>query len=54
MENNLKLEKALVAPTFDSKVAFLRRMRKKNWIILKSLQKKIRHFLFQLFAVVDI
>ena len=52
MENKLKLTKVLlvcnrnaellrlVRATFDSKLAFLRRMRKKNFIILKSLQKK--------------
>ena len=52
MENNSTLEQVLlvwnrnakllplVGVTFDSKVAFLRRMRKKNLIILKSLQKK--------------
>ena len=53
MENNLTLEKVLlvcnknaellrlVGTTFDFKVAFLRSMRKKNFIILKSLQKKV-------------
>ena len=57
MENNPTLEKVflvcnrnaepsrLLAATFDSKVAFLRRMRKKNLIILKSLQKKSLPFL---------
>ena len=52
MENNLTLEKLLlvynrkaellqlVVATFDSKVASLRRIRQKNLIILKSLQKK--------------
>ena len=52
MENNSTLEKILlvfnrnaellrlVEATFDSKVASLRRMRKKNFIILKSLQKR--------------
>ena len=52
IENNSTLEKVLlvrkrkaemlqlVGATFDSKVALLRRMRKKNLIILKSLQKK--------------
>ena len=50
MENNLTLEKVLlvckmnaeqlrlVGVSFDSKVTSLRRMRKKNLIILKSLQ----------------
>ena len=61
MENNSTLEKFLqecnrnaellriVRTTFDSKAAALRRMREKNFIILKSLQKKIRHF-FVLFV----
>ena len=52
MENNSTLEKVLlvcnrnaellqvVGATFDSKVASLRRIRKKNLIILKSFQKK--------------
>ena len=31
----------LVGATLDSKIAFLRKMRKKNLIILKNLQKKI-------------
>ena len=63
MENNSMLEKVLlicnrnaellrlVVATFDSKVAFLRRMRKKNFIIRKSLQKKVCNFLFYLFVV---
>ena len=42
----------LVGATFDSKVAALRRMRKKNLLILKSLQKN--SFLFYLFVVADI
>ena len=58
MENNSPLENVLlvcnknadllrsVGATFDSKVAFLRRMRKKNLIILKDLQKKCCHFSF--------
>ena len=66
MENNSTLEKVLLVcnktagllrllgGTFDSKVALLRRMRKKNFIILKRLPKKICHFLFYLFVVVDI
>ena len=65
MENNSTLEKALlvcnwnaellrlVGATFDFKVASLRRTRKKILIILRSLQKKVRHFLFYLFVVVD-
>ena len=44
----------LVGATFDAQGAFLRRMGKKNLIILKSLQKKVRHFLFYLFVVIDI
>ena len=56
MENNSILEMVLlvsnrnaellrlVGTTFNSKVAFLRRMRKKNLIILKSLQKKVCNF----------
>ena len=52
MENNSTFEKVLlvcnrnaellwlVGATFDAQGAFLRRMRKKNMIILKSLQKK--------------
>ena len=52
MENNSTLKKVLlvyngnaellrlVGATFDTKVGFLRRMRKKNLIILQSLQKK--------------
>ena len=50
-ENNATLEKVLrlVGATFDSKVASLRRMRKKNLIILKSLQKKSLSF-FVLFV----
>ena len=39
----------LVGITFDSKLRFLRRMRKKKLIILKTL-----HFLFYLFVVVDV
>ena len=51
MENNSALDKVLlvcnrnvkvlrlIRTTFDFKVAFLRRMRKKNLLILKSLQK---------------
>ena len=66
MENNSTLEYVflrcnknaellrLVEATFDSKVAFLKRMRKKNLIIRKSLQKKCGHFLFYLIVVVDI
>ena len=66
MENNSTLEKVLqmcnrkaellqlVGTTFDSKVAFLRRMWKKNLIILKNLQKKVWLFLYYLFVVVDI
>ena len=66
LENNSTLEKllrvcnwnpellGLVGATFDSKVASLRRIRKKHFIILKSLQNKVRHFLFYFFAVVDI
>ena len=62
MENNSTLVKVLlvcnrnaellrlVETTFDSKVAFLRRMRKKNLIILKNLQKKVCYFLFYLFV----
>ena len=42
----------LVGATFDSKVAFLRWMRKKNFIILKSLQKIF--FVIILFVVIDI
>ena len=51
IENNSTLEKVLrlVEVTLDSKVTFLRRMRKKNLIILKSLQNKVRHF-FVLFV----
>ena len=61
MENNSTLEKVLlvcnrnvellrlVGATFDAKVASLRRMRKKNLIILKSLQKKSLPF-FVLFV----
>ena len=64
MENNSTLEKVLlvcsrkaellrlVGATFDSKVASLRGLRKKNLIIPKSLQRKVSHFLFYLFAVV--
>ena len=61
MENKSTLEKVLlvcnrkaellrlIGATFDSKVASRRR------IILKSLQKiKVHHFLFYLFAVVNI
>ena len=64
IENNSMLEQVLlvfnrnaellrlVAATFDAKVASLGRIRKKNFIILKSLQKeKIRHVLFYLFVV---
>ena len=52
MENNSTLEKVLlggkrnaellrlVEAIYDSKLAFLRRIRKKNLVILKSLQKK--------------
>ena len=66
MENNSTLEKVLLVGNrnaellrllgaiFDAKVASLRRMRKKNLIILKSLQKKVCHFSFYLFRVVDI
>ena len=66
MENNSALEKVLlvcnrnvellqlVGATFDYKVASLIRIRKKNLIILKSSQKKVCHFLFYLFGVVDI
>ena len=68
MGNNSMLEKALlvfnrnaellrlVGAIFEevSKVAFLRRMRKNNLINLKGLQKKVCHFLFYLFVVVDI
>ena len=66
MKNNATLEKVLlvckknavllrlVGATLDFKVAFLRRIRKKNLIILKSLQKKVCHLLFDLFVVVDI
>ena len=58
MENNSTLKKVLlvcnrnaellrlVGATFDSKVAFLGRMRKKNLIILKSLQKNSAIFGF--------
>ena len=58
MEKNPTLEKVLllynrnvelfrlVGATFDSKVASLRRMRKKNLINLKSLHKKFAIFLF--------
>ena len=58
MEKNSTLEKVLlvcssnaellqlVRATFDSKVASFRSMRKKNKIILKSLQKKITMFCF--------
>ena len=70
MENNSSVEKILlefnrkaellrlVGATFDSKMASLRRMRKKNVIILKSLQKR-KHllmaiFCFICFVVVDI
>ena len=35
-----------VGAIFNSKMAFLRRMRKKSWIILKSLQKKFAIFCF--------
>ena len=53
MENNSTLEKVLlvcnrnaellrlVGATFDFKMASLRRMRKKNLIIVKSLQEKL-------------
>ena len=51
-KRNAKLLR-LVGATFDSKVVFLRRMRKKNVIILKTLQKKVCHFIF-MFVVVDI
>ena len=56
MENTLTFEKVLLAcnrnaellrleeTIFDSKVSSLRRMRKKNSIILKSLQKKMLPF----------
>ena len=66
MENNSTLENfllvlnwnvellLLVRATFDSKVASLRRIRKKNLIILKSWQKKYRHFLFYFIVVADI
>ena len=52
MKNNSTLKKVLLmcninaellrllGATFDSKVAFLRRMKKKSWIILKRLHKK--------------
>ena len=40
MENDSTLEKVLLRATFDSKVASPRRIRKKNFIILKSLQKQ--------------
>ena len=62
-ENNSTLEKVLlvcsrnaellrlVEATFDSKVASLRRIRKKNLIIVKSLQWKICQFLSYLFVV---
>ena len=58
MENNSTLENVLlvcnrnaellrlVGATFDYKVASLRRVRKKVLIIVKSLQKKVRHFCF--------
>ena len=61
MENNSTLEKVLLVckrnaqvlklagTTLDSKVASLRRMRKKNLIILKSL-----FLFFYLYVVVDI
>ena len=56
MEHNSTLEKALlvcnrnaellrlVKATFESKVASLKRMRKKNLIILKVCRKKVCHF----------
>ena len=46
----------LVEATFDSKVAFLRRMRKKNLdkLIEKFVKRKVGNFLFYLFVVVDI
>ena len=61
MENNLTLEKVLlgcnrnaellrlVGATFDSKLGFLRRMRKKNVLVLKGLQNKSLTF-FVLFV----
>ena len=67
MENNSTLKKVLlvynrnakllrlVGTIFVSKVDSLRRMRKKNLIIMKSLQeRRRRHFLFYLFVNVDI
>ena len=70
MENNSTLEKILfvfnrnaellrlVGATFDSKVASLRRVRKKNLIILRSLQKRklllMAIFCFICFVVVYI
>ena len=66
MENNSTLEKVLlvchrnaellqlVGGTFDSKAASLWRMRKKNLIILKSLQNKGHYILFYLFVIIDI
>ena len=62
MENNSTLKKVLLAcnrsaellrlvrATFDPKVASLRSMRKKNLIILKSLQKKVYHFFCFIFV----
>ena len=61
MENNSMLKQVLLAfnrnskllrlvgATSDSKVASLRKMRKKNWIILKTLQIKSLPF-FVLFV----
>ena len=65
MENNLTLEKVLlvcnrnvellrlVGGIFDSKVAILRRMRKKNLIIPTSLLKKVCNF-FYLFVDIGV
>ena len=44
----------LVKATFDSKMASLRTMRKKNFKNWKVCRKKINHFLFYLFVVVDV
>ena len=55
MENNSTLGKVLwlVGATFDSKVAFLRRMRKKKFDDSESL-RKVCNFLLYLFITVDV
>ena len=44
----------LVKATFDSKVAFLRRIRKNKFDNFEKFVEKVCQFLFYLFVVVDI